>query len=590
MRINTDKKSLVASLTGFGLLFGSFGVVPAYGDEITPEQSISTTAGDGDDEQDEQNIEPVQEEETSTDEETGANTDTPDDESDDKEDEQTGDEEEQEEPVVEENKDDEQGKQTAAPIAQQQVPVVAGARAVEDEEEDDTAYDAYVYPEQFIALSHDGWKSYDQTSTASRYGVHYGGEISVRDFITTYKLPDRHEFIPGTGNSQMQVVPGGYLLPTGADFDKVEVRYCDDTYRSTDWITYDDIDDIIPIPETFADYEEGGEWDVAGIDFRLYCDTGKTFAEAYPEQAQKDLTYDAAANRVSGEQWISILPYPDGLSVPDDMPDNYIMVNPITTDVPLLYDYLGLDYSDMIGSKVDITYNGKTITGVVIPRTDGRLDASFDGAVAVSPYIAEYLGIPFEAREMGTGKNTYTGVSYERREIPFDFTLSLDEQGTPLKYASVYFEDMDAADDDFDADEIESVFPPSYQTWITMDKWLADANKEADYKGIWAQIDPWDDFAAPAVPGYEFVALYRSVNDKPDFLAVYKKPGEEIIPPAEEPKKEEPAPKQEEEEETPAPAKDAPLPQTSDTAPITAAILAAGLAAVACGIARREVK
>lgn len=47
MRVNIDKKSLAASLAGFGLLFGAFGAVPAYADDDAPETTISTPDVEG---------------------------------------------------------------------------------------------------------------------------------------------------------------------------------------------------------------------------------------------------------------------------------------------------------------------------------------------------------------------------------------------------------------------------------------------------------------------------------------------------------------------------------------------------------------
>lgn len=146
------------------------------------------------------------------------------------------------------------------------------------------------------------------------------------------------------------------------------------------------------------------------------------------------------------------------------------------------------------------------------------------------------------------------------------------------------------AADEGQADE----FAPNAYVFETEPSWVLDTRAPEttprDIDGWWLariSVDP---------DSREIVYSYKKTPEPP----APPKEEEDITPPANEEKTPEPAPKQEqakEEEPVPAPEprqeeKEAPeptvMPQTGDTAPITAALLAAGLAAVAGGVATRR--
>lgn len=147
------------------------------------------------------------------------------------------------------------------------------------------------------------------------------------------------------------------------------------------------------------------------------------------------------------------------------------------------------------------------------------------------------------------------------------------------------------AADEGQADE----FAPNAYAFETEPSWVLD-NQAPETTP--RNIDGWWLAGTSVDPdSREIVYSYKKKTPEPP---APPKEEEDITPPADEEKTPEPAPKQEQAKEVePVPApeprqeeKEAPeptmMPQTGDTAPITAALLAAGLAAVAGGVATRR--
>lgn len=147
------------------------------------------------------------------------------------------------------------------------------------------------------------------------------------------------------------------------------------------------------------------------------------------------------------------------------------------------------------------------------------------------------------------------------------------------------------AADEEQADE----FAPNAYAFETEPSWVLD-NQAPETTP--RNIDGWWLAGTSVDPdSREIVYSYKKKTPEPP---APPKEEEDITPPADEEKTPEPAPKQEQAKEVePVPApeprqeeKEAPeptmMPQTGDTAPITAALLAAGLAAVAGGVATRR--